>query len=169
MDMVLGMTFLIGLSFFLSLVINRRSVGDLAGRIGKVMQSAREGIGGAADICPTDRLPSTISPGPAPVRTLPAGAAAARAKNAADWIATEDYPPEAICHEWEGTTRIALTIDLSGHVEHCYLLESSGHAVLDRAACHAALEGALFQPAIDAQAKAIPSRVERTVTWRLER
>lgn len=44
------------------------------------------------------------------------------------------YPPSAVNRRWEGTTRLGVHVDATGRVTRVEIRESSGHAILDRAA-----------------------------------
>lgn len=61
----------------------------------------------------------------------------------------EGYPMEAIVRMQEGRVAVRLTIDPIGSVEACSVTQSSGHAILDNAACDAMIEYARFLPALD--------------------
>ena len=60
-----------------------------------------------------------------------------------------DYPRQALRRGWEGTVRISLVIDTEGRVSQCAVIGSSGHPVLDEAACAGARRYARFKPATD--------------------
>ena len=44
------------------------------------------------------------------------------------------YPPSAVNRRWEGTARLGVSVDATGRVTRVEIRESSGHAILDRAA-----------------------------------
>ena len=60
-----------------------------------------------------------------------------------------EYPREALQRGWQGTVRISLVIDTEGRVSQCAVIGSSGHPVLDEAACAGAQRHARFKPATD--------------------
>lgn len=97
---------------------------------------------------------------------LSAGATRAEAiGNKSDWISYNDYPPDAIRAEQQGTVLIAWTINDSGRVADCKVLASSGSPLLDAAACSAITKRARYKPARDADGKLIASVQSRRVMW----
>ncbi|MBH5323105.1 energy transducer TonB [Aurantiacibacter sediminis] len=60
-----------------------------------------------------------------------------------------DYPAEAIRQNLAGRVAFELTIDANGNVTDCDVVGSSGHRILDRAACRSMSRYARFQPALD--------------------
>lgn len=85
----------------------------------------------------------------------------------AQWILSDDYPMEAIRNEWQGTSAIEWTIDRRGRAVDCRVTVSSGHAVLDRAACNAITSRARYRPARNESGHRIEVREHRRVVWRL--
>lgn len=85
----------------------------------------------------------------------------------AQWISSDDYPLEALRNEWQGTTAIEWTIDRRGHVVDCRIVSSSGHRVLDDAACGAITSRGRYTPARDAQGHRTEGTMRRRVVWRL--
>jgi protein TonB len=64
-----------------------------------------------------------------------------------DWLGRHrDYPRAARLRRQEGTPRIALTLDRSGHLLDLQLREASGHDLLDQAALDMARRAAPFPP-----------------------
>ena len=115
----------------------------------------------ARQFLPPALLPEIEMPGP-----LPDGDVGPKG-NPAEWITTDDYPPEAIRANHEGTTAFKLGIDAEGRPRVCRIASSSGHASLDRAACSAMMRRAQFDPARGADGEAIESTLTRRVVWKL--
>ena len=83
-------------------------------------------------------------------------------------FSNDDYPADAQSRGEEGTVQAELTIDRRGHVIGCSILQSSGHASLDKATCTILRRRARFTPARDSNGDAIPAKVTTPpVTWRL--
>ncbi|MBN8818557.1 MAG: energy transducer TonB [Sphingomonas sp.] len=110
---------------------------------------------------------SYITPGPPPSLDLPPGAVPAREVGTSPLITSDDYPEEALYNEVQGTVTIVWTITSLGFVEHCHVVESSGHAQLDEAACRAIIRRARYEPARDREGRAIASIERRRVVWQL--
>lgn len=101
-----------------------------------------------------------------PATTLPHGATPARGK-VTEWISADDYPPEAIRRNQQGRTGLRWTIGVDGRVSKCGVTRSSGSAWLDAAGCRALIQRGRYEPARDADGRAIPSTASRTIVWRL--
>ena len=93
--------------------------------------------------------------------------AAARG-NPADWITDADYPPDALNAGAQGTVTVAWDIGVSGRVENCHTVSSSGNSSLDRAACSALTRHGRYTAALDQTGNPIrqPGQTRR-VTWRV--
>lgn len=61
----------------------------------------------------------------------------------------ENYPARALREGLQGRVGIRLTIDANGRVSECSVTSSSGHVVLDDAACEGAHRYGRFEPALD--------------------
>jgi protein TonB len=93
---------------------------------------------------------------------------AAKAKgDPAGWILADDYPAAAIRGNMQGKVAIRFAIDEHGRVRRCDTVRSSGHAILDDAACAAILRRGSFEPARDAAGNPVAVSMERNVVWRL--
>lgn len=115
-----------------------------------------------------ERAPDAAPAGPAfTLAPLPAGSTPPQATEPASWITSDDYPAEALRNNWQGTVSIRWTIGTTGLVENCRVLQTSGHAVLDEAACQAIQSRARYVPAMNSQGHAIASEDMRRVVWRL--
>jgi protein TonB len=120
---------------------------------------------------PPPSPPAPLAGPPAPV-FVPApptiSKAAAPRGNPKDWFTNDDYPSDALAAEAQGTTRIKWDIGLTGRVENCQVVSSSGNSSLDRAACAAATRRGRYTPALDASGKPIKQfGISRGVSWRL--
>lgn len=85
----------------------------------------------------------------------------------ASWIMSEDYPMEALRNEWQGTSAIEWTVDRRGRVVDCRVARSSGHAILDEAACDAITARGRYKPARNAEGRRTEAQMSRRVVWRL--
>ena len=104
-------------------------------------------------------------------RDLPAAATPPRLTgNPAAYFGPDSYPNEALRHNWEGRSRIALLVDDTGVPTACEVVESSGHAVLDRTTCHMAVDHVRFEPARNRKGQPIAG-IYRTfnVRWQMPR
>ncbi|WP_214625569.1 energy transducer TonB [Sphingobium nicotianae] len=110
---------------------------------------------------------SAITPGKPPVLPTPPGGTPASPADAALWISNDDYPEEALENDWQGRVSIGWVIGPHGKVEDCYVVESSGHSVLDEAACRAIKRKGHYEPAHDVNGLAIRATDRRRVIWRL--
>jgi TonB family protein len=113
------------------------------------------------------RTVSAITPGPPPsLPEVPEGGRPASAEPGA-WIQGADYPGEALRNDWQGTVSIVWRIDINGVVDACYVVESSGHRVLDEASCRLVKDRARYEPARNANGRAVASLDRRRIVWRL--
>lgn len=83
-----------------------------------------------------------------------------------DWITEDDYPRDLINTGAFGRSLINISIDDAGHVTNCEVLESSGHPLLDNAACSATRQKGKFLPRIGRFGKPEPSTYARNVNWK---
>lgn len=81
---------------------------------------------------------------------------------------TADYPRLALHMRWEGTTTFSVDIGPDGRARHCTVAESSGHAILDEAACKLIVGRFRFSPARNQDAP-IWSAVTDKIRWKLPR
>lgn len=82
------------------------------------------------------------------------------------WIDSDDYPAEALRMNWQGTVTIRWMV-IDGRAGNCRVVQSSGHAVLDEAACNAILKRARYSPVYDRVGRTLVSEDQRRVVWRL--
>lgn len=85
----------------------------------------------------------------------------------ANWITNDDYPAEAVKQGWEGVVAFRLTISPAGAVTDCQITASSGHDVLDQAACSLMKTRGRFDPARTAKGKAVEGSFDRRVRWQI--
>ena len=119
----------------------------------------------------------------APVLSAPPGAIAQEAappapaskarpstpRNVRVWASQiqQNYPREAVLRMLQGSVRIRVTVNPEGRASNCLVLQSSGHDVLDRAACDGMRQFALFNPALDDEGRPISSTYATIITYRL--
>lgn len=112
---------------------------------------------------------NAIPPPPGPMIAIPrSGRNAARTSaNLLSLFTDDDYPPEAIRNNEQGTVFVALNVGIDGRVGACTVLESSGSAVLDAATCRILMRRARFRPAHDGRGRAVPDIYRQRVRWQL--
>lgn len=74
-----------------------------------------------------------------------------------NWLSFQDYPTEALRRNEQGTVLFRLDIDISGKIQGCGIIESSGSKALDDAVCRIIPRRARFKPARDAAGEPVPS------------
>ena len=80
----------------------------------------------------------------------------------------DDYPPEAVRHNWQGEVTVDLTISPEGRATSCSVIKSSGHQVLDDVTCRIFLTRAKFKPMIGANGQPIETHlVPDPIGWHL--
>ena len=85
-------------------------------------------------------------------------------------FSTDDYPKEAVRHNWQGTVVADLTISAKGQVSACKIVQSSGYGVLDNKTCEILFARARFVPAKDAEGRPTADLVRTPpIMWRLSR
>ena len=82
-------------------------------------------------------------------------------------MTTNDYPQSAIRAELEGTVRFRLSIGTNGRVAGCEISGTSGHAVLDQAACAKLTQRGRFEPASDGTGALVAGSYTGAVRWQL--
>ena len=87
--------------------------------------------------------------------------------SSSSWVTTADYPRLALSRGWEGTVRYQLDISAQGDVESCRIISSSGHDVLDDAACNRIERRARFRPATDRNGMEVAGAYTGSVTWQI--
>lgn len=99
---------------------------------------------------------------------LPTPAQPAILLNPSELITGDDYPPDALEKEVEGTTQTWLLIADDGRVERCGIIKSSGSDSLDAQTCSVLTKDGRFKSARDAEGKPIRSLFLQILTWQLE-
>lgn len=111
-----------------------------------------------------DHLPKDpfAAPAPAPGEPVPP-----KEINLQQWAQRTqwNFPPEARRAGLSGKVTVRLTIGTIGRAESCEILQSSGHAILDEAACSSSMRYARFEPARDAQGNATTGTVDKTINY----
>lgn len=175
-DWAIGLGGVLALGLAMSLLFNQMKARQVAANlISKVEQWRSEGStqeeGTDPVAGPTTQAP-VLGPLPGPpilpplATPLPPGAPVPKT-DARSWITNDDYPPEALRNNWQGSVQIEWTIDEFGLVRDCKVIESSGHAVLDEAACNLVMRRARYWPSLDKNGAPVPSQSRRRVIWRL--
>ena len=109
-----------------------------------------------------------VSPiAPAPSRSQPAASTMQPATNPGSWATNEDYPPEAMRDEREGTSGFRLMIAPSGLPRTCEIISSSGHADLDATTCRLLMERARFRPGRDAAGRPVGGTYSNRIRWQI--
>ena len=108
--------------------------------------------------------PITVSAPPAPPPPVISQAAQAKG-DPHSWITNDDYPPEAVRQEQQGTSGIAWTINEQGRVENCHIVSSSGSQVLDDTACRLMTRRGRYSPAKDAAGNPIKQTQSLRFKW----
>jgi TonB family protein len=88
-------------------------------------------------------------------------------KSFVSYVSWDDYPPEAIRNDEEGTSVIRVTVDADGKPSACGLVSSSGSRTLDLYTCAIFVRRVQYDPAIDAEGHAVRSVLFARLTWRL--
>lgn len=81
------------------------------------------------------------------------------------WVRFGDYPASALREHQEGTTRFRLDIGIDGRVTGCSITVSSGHRLLDAAACVGVTRRGKFTPATDSTGAAVSGSWSSAVRW----
>jgi protein TonB len=76
-----------------------------------------------------------------------------------------DYPRAAGESGIGKTMTVRFTVEASGRVGECAVIESSGNAILDDATCRAIARRYRYEPSRDADGTAVPSTVVQEHTW----
>lgn len=79
----------------------------------------------------------------------------------------QTYPREAALAGLEGSVRIRVIVDAAGRVSDCFVLQSSGHVILDQAACDGMRRFAVFNPASDASGSPTVGSYSTIITYRM--
>ena len=83
------------------------------------------------------------------------------------WAQADDYPPEARKLGLEGRVVFRATIGVDGRAKSCEIVQSSGHDILDDATCVKVIDTARFDPARDANGRAVEDVFQNAFVWEL--
>lgn len=78
-----------------------------------------------------------------------------------------DYPASALSANLEGTVGIRLAVSKRGRVSRCFVERSSGHEVLDQAACRGMRRHAVFYPAFDVKGRPTTGSYSTVITYKI--
>lgn len=117
-------------------------------------------------------LPSNnkeAEPGPPTPPKPPSKARGVKTKGERGWVQriTEDYPPRAAREELEGTVGVRVTVTPEGRATACSVTKSSGHDILDTAACKAVERYSRFEPALDDAGNPTSAPWSTRITYKL--
>ena len=80
-------------------------------------------------------------------------------------LTADDYPAAARRYDQQGRTSVRLTVDTSGRVGECAVVQSSGSAALDATTCRLLAGRARFAPARDARGRAVAGGYATSINW----
>lgn len=80
----------------------------------------------------------------------------------------EAYPSQARREQWQGTVGVIVTVDPMGRANECKVAQSSGHAILDEAACIGMRRYARLQPALNAAGEPVTGSFSTQIPYSLE-
>lgn len=89
------------------------------------------------------------------------------ANGPAGWVTNDDYPRVALTREYEGTVAYQVEVSADGRVQACRIASSSGHEVLDQAACRRIQQRARFRPATDRSGAEVAGTYRGSVSWEI--
>lgn len=79
----------------------------------------------------------------------------------------DSYPIEAKDQRSEGVVGVTVTVATTSRATNCKVTQSSGHAILDAAACEGIMRYARFVPALDRKGQPVPGTFSTRITYRL--
>jgi TonB family protein len=88
-------------------------------------------------------------------------------KSLAAYVSDNDYPPDALQNDEEGTSVVRLTIEPDGKASACGIVSSSGSRALDLYTCAIFVRRAEYHPALDAAGRPVRSVLFTRLTWRI--
>jgi len=175
-DMLMALAVLLGLSTLVWLLVRNASPAgfptDVRSRIEAYLQRSLSPPEVERPLRPeappADPVPLQAPAPVRPVEPLPIGATPARALTPQMiWVLPDDYPADALRNGWSGRVKIGWTISVDGRAVDCHTIQSSGHEVLDEAACRAIMARARYEPARDVAGVAIASSAQQSIAWHL--
>lgn len=113
--------------------------------------------------------PVIADPGPPTPPKPPSRARGVKTKNERSWVARiiENYPTRAANEGLEGTVSLRVTVTAEGRATGCSVTASSGHSILDTAACKDVERYSRFDPALDDAGNPISASWSTKITYRL--
>jgi len=78
-----------------------------------------------------------------------------------------DYPASALSANLEGTVGIRLIVSKRGRVSRCSVERSSGHEILDQAACRGMRRHAVFYPALNVKGRPTTGSYSTVITYKI--
>ena len=111
--------------------------------------------------------PRFVAPAPAPVAAPLSPPTPATAKGRGNTISEDDYPDASRRAEEQGVTRVGYTIDPTGKVSACSVIQSSGSARLDDATCKIIIRRFRFNPATR-DGQPVSENKTQPVRWQLK-
>jgi TonB family protein len=81
------------------------------------------------------------------------------------WYRFEDYPIKAFTQEWKGAATFELLVDPQGRPADCKIVQSTGHAQLDKQTCFIAMHRARFTPARGPDGTPVYGSYRSMVKW----
>lgn len=88
--------------------------------------------------------------------------------NSGEIARSMDYPQDALRQNLEGRAHVRLLVDGDGQVTRCWVVESSGHDLLDAQTCDLYTANAKFRPARDRRGRTVASLFDQRLHWKLE-
>ncbi|QIK96312.1 energy transducer TonB [Sphingomonas sp. HDW15A] len=108
--------------------------------------------------------PAPPAPPPAPRITQPKSVVG----SLQGLIRNDDYPPNAIENDEQGTVSVVLTIGTNGRVSDCSVSGSSGSRTLDSTTCRILKSRAKFTPAQDSSGNPTTGTFRQSIKWVLQ-
>lgn len=90
---------------------------------------------------------------------------AQRVGNLGQYVGTDDYPPEALRANQQGTVRFSVTVGTNGRVIDCVITRSSGFRELDDGTCRLARRKLRFTPGRQNGRTVIMNALPFGITW----
>jgi len=91
----------------------------------------------------------------------------AAARNASEWLSSDDYLLRAAGTDKTGVTQVDILIDPTGKAQTCTVMGSSGSSDLDVRTCAAAIQRGRFTPAMDAAGRPTYGIYRFRAVWEL--
>jgi TonB family protein len=82
-------------------------------------------------------------------------------------VTADDYPPDALDLNQEGSVGVLVRVDANGAVSDCVITASSGSAALDAQTCRLIWLRAKFTPARDRSGAPVASTYQQRINWRI--